>query len=159
MVKAIIFDYARTIADIDTNPPRLFAEAAEILEQLKRKGLRMALVSTGEDPDARTKEFEQLQLNRYFDILDIVGPEGTKDFKHILEQLAVAAKSCLVVGDRIRSEIEQGNIVGATTVWLKQGKFSQELPENPLQQPDFIIKSLTELMPILQTPTRKSDKP
>lgn len=149
MIEVVIFDYARTVVDTETNPPQLFPGTIEVLQKLKDQRLRMALVSRGDDRDARQKEFEGLGLNRFFEIFEVIGQEADKDFRPLLEKLAVETRACMVVGDRIEQEIKAGKEVGATTVWLQRGKFATEGPQSPEENPDYIIKSLSELPAIL----------
>ncbi|MBI2021997.1 HAD hydrolase-like protein [Candidatus Daviesbacteria bacterium] len=151
MIEAVIFDYNRTLVQGDENPPRFFPETQPVLQLLKDRGLKMAVVSVGDNPQDRLEEFEFLHLDRYFDVFDIVGPEGVKKFQHILEQLKVTAQRCVVVGDRVKSEILEGNRVGATTVWLQLGKFANEKPEGLEEEPKFTIKSLSELITIIDS--------
>lgn len=150
MISAIIFDYARTLVDIDQNPPRLMEGAEDILMEFKRKKFKLALVSRGQDLKLRKKEFIDLRLDKFFDILEVVGVGGTKDFLPIIKKLKVTPQKCLVVGDRVESEIEQGNLVGAHTVWIKWGKFANQLPKTAKQQPKFIIQNITELASVLE---------
>ncbi len=35
-------------------------------------------------------------------------------------------KKTIFIGDRVRSELEIGNKLGATTIWVKQGIFADE---------------------------------
>jgi ribonucleotide monophosphatase NagD (HAD superfamily) len=51
----------------------------------------------------------------------------------------------VVVGDRVRSEIEVGNRLGAITIQLKQGIFADELPETDIQKPNHIVETLQEV--------------
>lgn len=54
-------------------------------------------------------------------------------------------KKTVFIGDRVRSELEIGNKLGATTIWVKQGKFADELPEMRAQEPRFTVTSLSNL--------------
>jgi len=144
MFEAVIFDYARTIADPETS--QLFPEAEAVLLFFKKNVAKMALVSRGQDVDQRLKDFETLDLKRYFDAFSVVGPGGTKDFTSLLKELEVTSpEKCLIIGDRVKSEILEGNKLGCKTVWVKQGKFAAEEPENEIEQPDYIVMSLSEL--------------
>lgn len=151
MIEAIIFDYARTLVDVDKNPPELYPGVEEMLKTLKGRGLKMALVSKGKDKDLRRKEIQDLGLANYFDAVEIVGPDGTKDFRPLVERLKVKSDQCLVFGDRIKSEILQGNLMGMTSVWLQEkgGKFANELPETTNEKPDYIIPSRGQFIPTL----------
>lgn len=55
-------------------------------------------------------------------------------------------KLTMVVGDRVRSEIEIGNKLRTITIWVKQGRFCEETPLSKFQEPKFIINSLIDLL-------------
>jgi ribonucleotide monophosphatase NagD (HAD superfamily) len=149
MKEAVIFDYNRTLVRGEETPPIFFPETTSVLKILKDRGIKMAVVSVGENPSQRLQEFELLRLADYISVFKIVGKDERKDLQPVLDELQVEAKACVVVGDRIKKEITEGNRVGATTVWLQQGKFAEELPETSEETPDFIIKTLSQLVPIL----------
>ena len=153
MIEAVIFDYARTLVNIDAKPPQLYPGVEDMLKTLRARGLKMAFVSRGKDAEIRRKEFIQLGLEPYFDYFETVGPDGTKDFRPLLEKLEVRGSSCVVFGDRVRSEIEQGNKIGATTIWLQEkgGKFANELHETDDQKPDYTIHSRNQFIQVLDS--------
>ncbi len=152
MIEAIIFDYARTIVNPEANPPALYPDAKEVLEDLKTIGVRMALVSRGQNEDLRRHDIAQLGLTKYFNVVYIVGQEADKDFRPVIAQLGVSATRCIVVGDRVKQEIKYGNLVGAKTVWLRREgeKFTEEYPQTPEEEPKNIIFSLEELIPLIE---------
>jgi len=41
--------------------------------------------------------------------------------------------------------------IGAITIWIKKGKFADELPISREEEPDYTITSLRELLPILES--------
>ena len=59
----------------------------------------------------------------------------------------------MLIGDRVRSELEIGNKLGATTIWVKQGKFADELSENKDQKSDYEVTSLNGCLKLLKTLT------
>lgn len=117
MIEGIIFDYGRTLADADTN--QLFPGAEEILENLHSKGFKMAVMSRTSDPQKRLEEFKEHNLDRYFQVFVALPKEGTEKFDDVLQKLGVKAENCVVVGDRIKSEIVEGNKIGLTTIWVR----------------------------------------
>lgn len=150
MKEAVIFDYNRTLVQGDQTPPKFFPDVPNVLNTLKNKGIKMAVVSVGENPSQRQQEFEQLELrDRGISVFKIVGQNDRKDLQSVLDELGVEGKNCVVVGDRVKKEIVEGNKVGATTVWLKQGKFTDEKPETLEEEPDFVIQTLVQLPPII----------
>lgn len=154
MIEAVIFDYNRTLVQGEELPPKFYPDTLSVLGILKRRGIKMAVVSVGADPAKRLKEFEDLRLREHgIGIFKIVGPDDRKDLQSVLDELEVKATLCLVVGDRIKKEIVEGNKVGAITVWLQQGKFASEKPETFEEEPNYTINSLAELTQIIDTIT------
>lgn len=147
MVKAVIFDYSWTLYNPDTNS--LYPGAVQLLKALHKKGYKLAVISKAGDVSERLDEMSGIGLSKYFEVVEAV-PEGApKEFGGILAKLGLSGEECLVVGDRIRSEILEGNKIGAKTVWFKNGYFAEELPENENEKPDFTINSLPEVWEIL----------
>lgn len=153
MIEAIIFDYARTLVDIDANSPRLYPGVEDMLKTLKGRGLKMALVSRGQDIQSRTKEIEDLGLVKYFDAIEVVGADGNKDFRPLVEKLKVKSQNCVVFGDRVKSEILQGNLMGMTTIWLREkgGKFANELPAIAAEIPQYTVTYREQFIKILDS--------
>ena len=107
MIEAAIFDYGRTLHDPETD--QLFPGCEAILISLKDSGIKLALVSRGQDTDKRRQDFERFNLPEFFQVLDIIGEGAKKEFSHILEKLGVKPENTIVVGDRVKSEILEGN--------------------------------------------------
>ena len=96
------------------------------------------------------EEVERLGLNGYFIHVEFVkGDKNPTIFRPHVDK--TDPKKTLVVGDRTRGEIEVGNALGTTTVWVKQGRFVEETPENPQQNPNFQVNSLLELLNLLSS--------
>jgi FMN phosphatase YigB (HAD superfamily) len=149
MVEAVIFDYNRTLVTGDESPPQLFPDTSYVLQLLRDRGIQMALVSVSDNPELRQHEFDQLELATYISYFMIVGKNDRKNLQPVLDWLQVSAEACIVVGDRVKKEITEGNTIGATTVWLQQGKFATELPNEENEYPDYIIQTLSQLINII----------
>lgn len=144
MIKTVIFDWKRTLYDPDKKV--LLDGAVELLEFLKAKDIPMVLIGKGGED--MKQEVERLGVGKFFQ--HIVFAEGAKDlelFKAYIDQ--DNSKSTLFIGDRVRSELEIGNKLGATTIWVKQGKFAMEEPVNGNQKPDYIVSSLDDCKRII----------
>lgn len=144
MIKAIVFDFNRTIFDPDQK--KLFPGAGRLLSQLKRK-YRLGLFTTG--GEERKKLIDELGLTNTFDFVLVVKIKTLESLKRCLQELKRAPCEALVVGDRVRKEIYLGNQLGMITVWLRQGKYAKEKPETRGQRPTFFIQSLGQLREIL----------
>jgi ribonucleotide monophosphatase NagD (HAD superfamily) len=51
-----------------------------------------------------------------------------------------------VIGDRVRGEIKIGKQNGFLTVWLRKGKYKNELPDEKNEIPDYEINNLVDLL-------------
>lgn len=145
MINFVVFDWKRTIYDPDTK--ELVDGALDLLGLIKNKDIQMVLVGKGGDD--MHSEVERLDVKRFF--RQIIFAEGEKDpqvYKRYL--LKESSKETLFIGDRVRSELKIGKSLGATTIWVKQGKFSNEEPKNEGQKPDYTVSSLTECFILLQ---------
>lgn len=142
MIKTIIFDWKRTLYDPDKR--MLIDGALDLLQNLKKKNISMILVGKG--GHEMTEEVNRLGVGKYFN--KIVFAEGEKD-PEVFKSLIKNEKECVFIGDRVRSELEIGKRLGATTIWIKQGKFSSELPETKDQEPDYIIDNLAKCLNVI----------
>lgn len=145
MINTVIFDWKRTLYDPDSHT--LIKGAKDILELLRNTKVDTILIGKGgEDMHEEIKRFK---LRKYFtNILFVMGEKDLKVFKPYV--LGKKPRNTIFIGDRVRSELAIGNLLGATTIWVKQGKFEDELPENYNQKPDYTINSLIECLNLLK---------
>lgn len=145
-MKTIIFDWKRTLYVPEEK--QLSDGATDLLSFLKGKGMYLAVVGKG-DIDMYT-EVERLGVKDYFN--HIAFREGAKDadlFKEVVNY--AGPDQTLFIGDRVRSELEVGNKLGCRTIWVKQGKFAGETPENEGQEPTYTVTSLKEAQQLIET--------
>lgn len=150
-VKAIIFDWARTIFDRENNTE--FPESETVLEFCKSRGLRMATVSKvgkNQTREARLAEMNKSKLSQYFEMISAT--EGSKDesFDEIVKNFDLPRAQILIVDDRTIRGIKYGNMHGHPTVWICKGKFAHELPNHETGEPTYTIHNLSELKKILE---------
>lgn len=146
MINLIIFDWKRTLFDPDKKV--LINGAVELLEFILSKNTPLILIGKGGDD--MQLEVDKLRVRKYFK--EIIFAEGEKDPKVFAPHVSKDnPKETAFIGDRIRSELLIGNQLGVTTIWIKQGKFATELPENKYQKPDHTISSLSECLGLLRT--------
>lgn len=144
MIKAVIFDFNRTLFDPEKD--KLFPGVKVLLSKLK-KNYKLALISQKED--GRLVKISKLGLNNNFAFINLTTDKTAGELKKCCELLNVEPEEVLVVGDRVRGEIVLGNQLGATTVWLRKGKFANELPGSKAEEPKFIIKRINNLEEIV----------
>jgi ribonucleotide monophosphatase NagD (HAD superfamily) len=141
MIYSIIFDWKRTLYNPDKST--LIEGAIEVLNYFSMRNIPIFLIGKGHKE--MYDETVRLDIAKYFqDILFVEGPKDSNDFLKYMK--FNERQNTIVIGDRIKSELKVGKFVGATTVWVKQGKFAFELPENENENPDYIVNSLLELI-------------
>lgn len=139
MAKTIIFDWKRTLYDPDQKV--LLSGSLKLLEFIRSKKINMILIGKGRDDMGQ--EVARLKVKKYFK--EIIFAEGEKDIQVFKNFIGKNPKNTLVIGDRVKSELEIGKKLGALTFWLRQGKFANEEPGYKNQMPDFIATNLKEL--------------
>lgn len=144
-MKAVIFDYNRTLFNPENN--ELYPAVVEVLEKLKGR-FKLALVAKG-DAD-RLKQIEELGLANYFECIIVNKEKGLGDYKKTMEKLGVEPEEAYVVGDRVAEEIKMGNLLGAVTVWFRNGKFKDELSKSKNELPVYTIENFKDLLEILK---------
>lgn len=158
-IKVVILDWNRTLVIGDGRPVVFYPEVKMVLTELKRRNLKMGIVSAGgTDPTQRWKDFEALDLrSRGVSEFMVVGPNESKDLKPMIDKFGVKPAECLVAGDRISKEIEKGNEVGAVTFRVKRpgDKFAEDIPETELQKPDYTESSLANLPALIDQLNQK----
>lgn len=144
MIKCVIFDWKRTLYDPDTK--NFIDGAVELLEFIKSKNISLVLIGKGGDD--MHYEVDRLGVRKYFK--EIVFARGEKDPQVFRTYISKDnPETTLIIGDRVRSELEIGKKLGATTIWIKQGKFASEEPDNTDQKPDYIVLSLRKCKDLL----------
>jgi len=143
MIKGIIFDFNRTLYLPEIN--KIPEKTVQLLNKLKNEGFGMALLAKKEKN--RNKLIEKVSF--FFIIIKQVNKKSEKDFIYILDKLNFKKKEAIVIGDRIKSEIKIANKAGIKTIWYRNGKFKDELPNNKYEYPNYTITEIEELPKLL----------
>jgi FMN phosphatase YigB (HAD superfamily) len=137
MIYSIIFDWKRTL--YDPGKASLVDGVVEVLDFLSVQNIPLFLIGKGQQE--MHDEVTRLGISKFFQ--DIVFVKESKDPKDFLKYIDLYnPKNTVVIGDRIKSEIKIGNSIGATTIWVKKGKFANEEAESDEEKPDYIISNL-----------------
>jgi len=140
----IVFDFNRTLYDPDHKT--LIPHAQEILDTARAKGYTLVLLSkAGPDREQLVKENG---LDGYFAETIFTGAKTHELFEQIAEHHQADKTRSYVIGDRAQGEIKHGHEGGWNTIWLKAGRFEDELPD-PDKKPDYIISNLDEALRII----------
>jgi len=151
-IKAIIFDWGRTLYDSDT--AALFPDATGIVDHLARSYSLaiVALIARG-DFEAGVREryhiLRDAKLMPHFAAILFDREDKDRLYARALDGLHLRATDVAIVDDRMHRGIRWGNQHGATTIWLRRGKFRDECPTADTGQPTHTIQALTELREML----------
>ncbi|MFA6301266.1 MAG: HAD family hydrolase [Candidatus Paceibacterota bacterium] len=150
-IKAIIFDWGRTLYDVDTK--KEISDAEDVLSYCKQKGYKIcvaSLVRANTTIEERENQIKALPLGKYIDMFEVSG-EKEKDsiLEKLIKKLNLKKGEILFVDDRIVKSIKYGNINDHPTAWLKSGPFANELPNMETGTPTFIIETLSELKTLI----------
>lgn len=117
-----------------------------VLEILKNLSSRYDLFLVSKNEPNRYDNINSLDISKYFKKVLFVEEKTTQIFKALAEN----DKKVLIIGDRVKGEISIGNELGFITVWIKQGKFADELPQNKDEIPKHSIDEINQLYKIIR---------
>ena len=146
----------RLLTHIDTMKYiEIDAKAVEVVTELKRRGVWLALVSNMMLPGKLLKaKLKKASILTYFDNITISSDVGfikphPEIFRRALTESKLNPDEVVFVGDTYQQDIIGAKRVGLKTVWLNTRQEPRAMArDNP---PDFEIETLTELIetPIL----------
>ncbi|MSS74838.1 HAD family hydrolase [Candidatus Pacearchaeota archaeon] len=151
--QAGLCDYVGTLtAKADESANIVRPEAKHIITKLAQH-YRLGVISKTKNPDARIHELQALPFACYFQHIQTCREKNEEVVAAALKGLQVGGIECWVVDDRIRN-FPPFRKAGCTTIWLRDGVYATEEPENEYEQPQHIITSLAGLLPLL-LPSRR----
>ncbi len=117
---------------------------------LRDLGIKIGLVTNGESKGQRYK-IDRFGLAALFDLILIeeeagLGKPEAGVYEMALQKLAVAPEEAWMIGDNLIWDIEASQKAGLKAVWMDRA--GQGLPADTGIQPDRIIRSLAELLPL-----------
>lgn len=124
-----------------------FANLIEMLETIKRKNLKLGIITNGKG-QFQMDNIKALGIEKYFDTILVSEWEGIKKpdpqiFSRALERLTVLPSESIFIGDHPVNDVEAAKSVGMIGVWKKDFQWSAV-------DADFIIDDLAELPLIIE---------
>lgn len=151
MIEAIVFDWGRTLYDSERG--MLFPEVPDLVPRLAHS-YQLAIVSlvSGDyaaRSAARLAVLRESGLESYFAAVRFVAADKDRAYAETLGELGVSSLSAAIVDDRAWRGIAWGNRHGATTIWLRRGRFADEAPDADTDEPTYTIGAIGELAALL----------
>ncbi|WP_074383112.1 HAD family hydrolase [Acinetobacter pseudolwoffii] len=124
-------------------------QAKQVLEQLKARGYRLAIISNG-GHDTRLNIIKGLGFGHYFDEIissSLVGisKPHPEIFLHTAERLTVLPEQCLYIGDHPINDIQGAKNAGMHALWMQGFHPDAEEIQYKIQQLPEIFTHLQRL--------------
>ncbi|KAH7474501.1 putative gluconeogenesis factor [Phytophthora ramorum] len=132
-----------------------FAGVRKTLLELQDGGAcHLALLLIGK-PEVQRERLKALGVDDLFDQVVHVSPnpslaQVTSAMKQLTRQLEVPSSAVMFVGRKAFYEIKAANTVGMLTVRMLFGKYTSVMPTDEMEQPNFQIESIEQLVPIVK---------
>jgi len=148
--KVIIWDFNRTIYNPDQK--KLIPGAKELLKAFQKLGYLNVIYSKNKANDMRiSRAVHRCKILKYLKDIVVRKKKDVSDLRLILNQYNADINQSFLISDRTRVDIEMGNSLGLKTIWIKSGKFANQLPETEKQEPTLTINSLGEIKAVLDS--------
>jgi putative hydrolase of the HAD superfamily len=123
------------------------------LQKLKRKGLRLAIVSDAPRLKAWMR-LTEMNLQRFFDVVVAYGDVWERKpsklpFRKALSELKLKPSEVLMIGDNLRKDIAGARKLGMKTCFARYGFYTKNIPKKGKSGADFEINDVGELARIL----------
>ncbi|MDT8305592.1 MAG: HAD-IA family hydrolase [Anaerolineae bacterium] len=162
---AIFFDFGDTLADeatevkdetLTTLRADLIPGAADLLRELKRRGIPLGLVADGR-PGTYRNVLGHHGLYDLFDAVAVseeVGAEkpDPRIFEQALRQLGIAPEEygrVIMVGNHLERDVKGANRLGLISVWLDWAPRRPKEPAGEWEVPRYTIKEPLQLLALL----------
>ena len=149
MIEMIVFDYGRTLYDRERDG--FFPDMVPVVQALSaRYRLSIVSVAPADDEANRLAALKEQGVLQCFEAVLFVqsGAAKAAKFDELLARVGLAANQVAVVDDYVIRGIAWGNRAGATTVWFRNGRFADVLPDEASGKPAHTICRLGELLDI-----------
>ncbi|MDQ7819259.1 MAG: HAD family hydrolase [Armatimonadota bacterium] len=131
--------------------------AVEVLEALRRRGLRLGLLSNASSHLFVVECCRRLGLAPYLDPIVSSAQVGwakpdPRPFEVILSAWALAASEVVMVGDTLQADVAGARAVGMRAIWLRPGPPPPEPADPP---PDGMAGDLREVIALVEAWSRR----
>lgn len=124
----------------------------ELIRSLHRKGVLQGLVTNNEPARVRA-DLAQHDLDQCFVFAPPQDPPIRKPnpevFLNAAAALDVRPEACLVIGDRIDTDMAPAKLLGMATVLFRTGRHAQQQPRTWEETPDHQVETVSQLAAVL----------
>ena len=133
---------------------RVFDDVRPTLERLAGKGLRLGVIAN--QPREITEIVRKAGIENLFQVLIISTEHGISKPDPRIFQLAIgkvgadSPEQCVMVGDRLDTDIAPANKIGMKTIRVTSSLFSLQTPRDRYETPDYTVGSLAEIPDVVE---------
>jgi putative hydrolase of the HAD superfamily len=129
----------------------LYEDVRQVLEWLKKRNLKIGLVSNNHSTDFHLRLLQKYGLENHFASIVVSSMVGIRKphrhiFLHCLSQLGVKPENAVFVGDHPVQDIQGAKNAGMQCIWMKRKDWTEVQA-----QPDWTAKSFSEVERIITT--------
>jgi len=130
-----------------------YPDTVPTLIKLNETGYKLGIITDG-IPVKQWEKLIRLGLQHFFHSVFISSDiekekPALEMFNLALKEMKLKPKEAMMVGDRIDKDIAGANKVGMITVQILRGKYSKNIPKSKLEEPDYVISTMKDLLDIL----------
>lgn len=132
-------------ASVFSSAAPLRSGAREVLAELRRYGVRLALLTKG-DREVQQRRIEDSGLEQFFDLTVIVELKSAGVFRNVAYQLGVTTDELLSVGNSVESDIRPSVDAGTAALWLPAYVWEFEQHDPALERNLHRIDDLSDVL-------------
>lgn len=149
-IKDVAKIYGITLPEWDNSLERLYPETMSILKELSKKYKLGIIANQAMGTQQRINDWN---IGEYFDVVIASAEVGCSKpdlriFNLALEQAGCKPEETVMIGDRLDNDIIPAKQIGMKTVWVVQGFAKFKSIDNEIEQPDYTIESIGEIISI-----------
>lgn len=103
----------------------------DLLRKLRKRDLKLGLA--GKPTDRLRQQLERAGIGYLFD-----------------DAVAVAPAECIMVGDRLDTDIAPAKALGMATIRFRTGRYRRQTPRSPAETPDAEVTDVAELQTAIE---------
>lgn len=141
-------EMADTFTSVRFEAAHVFPGALDTLQELKRRGVRLAMITNGAS-DVQWEKIKRFELEPYFEAILVEGDLGfgkpdPRVYRCALDALGLEPSEAWMVGDNLHWDVAAPQRLGIYSIWNDHRK--QGLPKDSPVVPDRVIHAISELI-------------
>ena len=134
---------ASAVQEIHNDPPVLFPGVIDTIEELKRRGKRVIVITKG---SVAEQEAKLLQSGLLVERIVVLSSKHAHAYCQVSAEHGFQLEEFLMIGDSLRNDVLPVLSAGGQAVWLRSENWEDQPPLGALPAEVLVIDSLPELL-------------